>query len=164
MENMYDFLLSSVQTSENEFLRDLRTHKELVGFYIALMITDLNKRKKEHDDSKGQEPEKSGFEKIFHLLKGLVYGSPEYKQNLKDNKPTIEHHQKGNRHHPEYFENGIEGMTLVDLIEMLADWKASTYRQAGGDIGKSLEINRERFKINPQLERILMNTIEQYLR
>lgn len=57
--------------------------------------------------------------------------------------------------------DGINGMTLIDLIEMMCDWKAATLRHADGDIYKSLEINAERFKYSPQLKQILKNTIDE---
>lgn len=48
------------------------------------------------------------------------------------------------------------------MLEMLLDWKASTERMKnGGDIRRSLEINRDRFKLTPQLESILANTIRE---
>jgi hypothetical protein len=52
-------------------------------------------------------------------------------------------------------------MNLVDLIEMLADWKASSERQNDGNLRKSLDENAERFKMSPQLTRILENTIKE---
>lgn len=57
---------------------------------------------------------------------------------------------------------GPEAMSLFDILEMLLDWKAATERMKdGGDIVKSLELNRERFNLSPQLERILENTIRE---
>jgi hypothetical protein len=53
-------------------------------------------------------------------------------------------------------------MTLVDVIEMLADWKAATERHEDGDLAKSLEIQRERFGLSDQLVAILRNTAEQF--
>jgi hypothetical protein len=55
---------------------------------------------------------------------------------------------------------GIDGMDLVDILEMLCDWKAATLRHKSGDIMESLKINKERFKISDQLYKILVNTIE----
>ncbi len=54
----------------------------------------------------------------------------------------------------------VNGMTLVDLIEMLADWKAATERHADGSLAKSLTIQQERFGLSPQLVQILTNTAE----
>jgi hypothetical protein len=59
-------------------------------------------------------------------------------------------------------ESSVNGMSLFDVLEMLLDWKAATERmKGGGDIRRSLEINRERFKLTPQLESILANTIRE---
>ena len=44
--------------------------------------------------------------------------------------------------------SGVNDMTLVDLVEMLADWKAATERHDDGDLAKSLEIQRERFGLS----------------
>jgi Family of unknown function (DUF5662) len=53
-------------------------------------------------------------------------------------------------------------MTLVDLIEMLADWKAATERRDDGDLAKSLEIQQERFGLSDQVVAILRNTAERF--
>lgn len=55
-------------------------------------------------------------------------------------------------------DHGINGMNLIDLIEMICDWKAASERHADGDIFKSIEINSKRFNITPQLKQILLNT------
>jgi len=49
-------------------------------------------------------------------------------------------------------------MNLLDLIEMLCDWKAAGERHDNGSIQRSLDHNRERFKISPQLHEILLRT------
>ena len=49
-------------------------------------------------------------------------------------------------------------MTLIDIIEMFCDWKASTLRQNDGNLLKSIETNAERFNMDGQLKQILMNT------
>jgi hypothetical protein len=51
-------------------------------------------------------------------------------------------------------------MTLVDMLEMVADWKASSHRQDTGNILYSLVENKERFGISDQLYQIIQNTIE----
>lgn len=55
---------------------------------------------------------------------------------------------------------GVDGMDLMDLAEMLCDWKAATLRHDDGDIMMSIEINTERFGLSPQLVHILRNTVE----
>jgi hypothetical protein len=53
-------------------------------------------------------------------------------------------------------------MTLVDLIEMLADWKAATERHDDGDLARSLDIQRDRFGLSDQLADILRNTAHHF--
>jgi hypothetical protein len=119
---------------------------------------EIGLRVTHHDESKLQEPEKSMFDEFTPKLRDSTYGSDEYKGFLAQMGEALQHHYANNRHHPEHFENGVAGMTLVDLVEMLADWKAATERHADGDLGKSLEIQKERFGISDQLSSILHNT------
>jgi hypothetical protein len=51
-------------------------------------------------------------------------------------------------------------MNLIDLVEMLCDWKAASERHNDGNIRKSIEINASRFTISPQLVKILENTAD----
>lgn len=141
---------------------DTRTHIETVCSLIEGPMTDLSMRRFSHDKSKLESPEKEVFDKVTPKLKNLTYGSDEYKLSLADMGPALNHHYQNNRHHPEHFDNGINGMTLVDLIEMICDWKAATLRHTDGDIVRSLEVNKERFGISDQLETILMNTVKDY--
>ena len=70
----------------------------------------------------------------------------------------LDHHYKHNPHHPEHHEAGVNGMTLIDLVEMFCDWLAAVERHADGDIFKSIEINTKRFNLSQQLVDILINT------
>lgn len=138
-----------------ETLKHIReVQKNLLSFLI-----ELNGRVSHHDESKLEEPEASGFEKVTSNLKSLTYGSDEYKQQLKDMKPFLDHHYENNRHHPEHHADGIKGMDLVDIVEMLMDWWAATARHADGDIMKSIEINQKRFGYSDDLKQIFINTI-----
>jgi hypothetical protein len=87
------------------------------------------------------------------------YGSKEYFEQLKELAPALEEHYQINPHHPEHFPSrGIRGMNLIDLMEMMCDWLASTKRQKNGDIFKSIEINQKRFGYSDELKDILENT------
>jgi hypothetical protein len=112
-----------------------------------------------HDCSKLEDPELETFVRMTPKLKGSTYGSEQYKVFLAEMKPALDHHYAQNRHHPEHFPDGVDGMNLVDLVEMLCDWKAATARHADGDIERSLEVNMDRFGLSPQLVSILGNTI-----
>ena len=51
-------------------------------------------------------------------------------------------------------------MNLVDIIEMLCDWKSATqnHPENPGDLKKSIETAAKKYNISPQLTRILYNT------
>lgn len=141
---------------------DTYAHAARVAELTLPLITSLSLRVIQHDASKTRPPEVEAFDRVTPRLAELEYGSEEYRASLREIKPAIEHHYEANRHHPEYFGNGIAGMTLVDLIEMLADWKAAGERTKTGDMRKSLDIQRARFGISDQLFAILENTAREY--
>lgn len=141
---------------------DTLKHKQNVMEFIQRMCGDLDRRKILHDNSKLDDPEKKIFDEYTPKLANSIYGSEEYKSYLEGMKVALKHHYANNRHHPEHFENGIKEMNLVDLIEMLADWKAATLRHNDGDIMKSIEINQERFGYGDELKQIFINTVKDY--
>jgi len=137
-------------------------HSLRVGELMGAPIRELVDRSVKHDISKTQDPELAVFNEFTPKLKTSTYGSDEYKGFLTAMGDGLKHHYASNRHHPEHFPNGIDGMTLVDLLEMLADWKAATERHADGDLSASLDIQQGRFGISPQLVGILRNTAEHF--
>lgn len=146
---------------DSESVKETKKHIKRVKELLSSVCTKLRIRSDKHDASKLKEPEVSIFEEYTKKLKDTEYGSKEYKQYLKEMKPALDHHYQENSHHPEHFDKGIEGMSLLDLIEMLSDWRAATERNKDGDIKKSIEINTERFSIDKQLKQILLNTIKE---
>lgn len=148
----------------NFCLAETHKHVRTVQKYLNLFITDLIHRGEVHDNSKFEEPELSIFAENTHKLSLTEYGSPEYKQLLVEVKPAIDHHYANNRHHTEHFPNGIEGMTLVDLLELLADWKAATMRNKNGNIRTSIDFNSQKYKMTPQLKQIFENTVREYFK
>jgi len=135
-------------------------HIQNVRLKIYKVVEDLLRRSLLHDMSKLEAPEKEIYDKYTPLLNGMEYGSPVYRETISKMKVGVDHHYTNNRHHPEYFPDGINAMNLVDLIEMLCDWKAAGERHnlKPIDIFQSIEINAGRFKIDPQLKQILLNT------
>jgi hypothetical protein len=123
------------------------------------VIKDLQQRQMEHDQSKLVSPEVEIFDEYTPKLKNSTYGSEEYKSFLAGMKPALEHHYAKNNHHPEHYADGIKGMSLLDLIEMICDWKAATLRHNDGDIRKSIEINQKRFGYSDELKQIFLNTL-----
>jgi hypothetical protein len=149
-----------MNTKEKVTNYETMKHISKVQDGIHKIVTLLLERGRVHDRSKLEDPELEYFTKYTNQLKSLTYGSPEYYQCLEDMKPAIEHHYANNRHHPEHYKNGINGMNLVDLIELLCDWSASAKRQHNGNLRISLQKGAERFNIEPQLLEILENTLE----
>jgi hypothetical protein len=121
-------------------------------------IQELDHRAQIHDQSKFESPEAEIFANAPDLS-GVGYGTDEYKNMLDSIRPAIDHHQSKNRHHPEFWKNGVDDMSLIDLIELLSDWKAATKRNKNGNIQKSIEYNTTRFNLSPQLVNILKNTV-----
>lgn len=140
---------------------DTMEHIGKVRVQLWRFRSHLETRALAHDDSKLHPPEKETFDAVTPKLKALTYGSDEYKAALAEMGDALKHHYAHNSHHPEFHEDGINGMSLLDVIEMIADWKAASERHADGDILKSLEINRERFHISDQLYSILLNTVSE---
>lgn len=133
-------------------------HIEMVREFIRVFTDRLTQRGVDHDRPKLESPELEIFTKYTPMLADLQYGSDEYKECLENMQTALEHHYANCRHHPEHFANGISGMNLIDLIEMFCDWAAASLRQNNGNLLKSIEINAERFQIDPQLAQILLNT------
>ncbi len=157
-----DQLILSTETTETltvaECQVETQKHIEAVRKYIRFMIDKIDMRGVKHDASKLESPEVEVFAEYTPKLNSTTFGSEEYYQNLENMKSALDHHYASNRHHPEHFVNGINDMTLVDILEMFCDWKASTLRHNDGNLLKSIETNAERFHMDGQLRQILLNT------
>lgn len=104
-----------------------------------------------------ESPEKDIFRKYTPELEKTTFGSKEYKEHLKKVEVALKHHYANNSHHPEHYPNGIRGMDLLDIVEMICDWKASSVKHKG-DIYNSIKIGKERFNYSSDLEQIFNNT------
>lgn len=137
---------------------ETQKHIEKVRKYIRFITDKLTTRGVNHDAVKLDTPEVEVFAEYTDILKNLEYNSPEYKENLSKLSVALDHHYANCRHHPEHFQNGINDMNLVDIVEMLCDWKAASERQHNGNLLTSIEQNASRFKMTDQLKQILLNT------
>lgn len=154
--------MSETLTIENRVTNnETREHIAAVGHLMHTLVKEMLDRCDKHDLSKLDHPEVDGFTRMTPTLAQSEYGSEENVKNreamLAD---TLLNHYAKNRHHPQHFPDGVDGMNLVDLIEMFCDWKASSARHKNGNIRKSIDHNRDRFKMAPQLARIFYNTID----
>ena len=139
--------------------QDTLEHIEKVKEFCSKAIILFEKQYEKHDNTKLIEPEKEYFDIYTPKLKNCVFGSDEYKSYLKELKVALDHHYNTHRHHPEHFENGIKDMNLLDLLEMLCDWIASTKRMKDGDPIASVDKNQERFGYSDEIAQIFKNTI-----
>jgi len=140
--------------------KDTTKHIERVQELTDSFCDKLKKQVENHDKTKLNKEEKPYFDEATPKLKKLTYGSPEYKESLKSIKKALKHHYKMNSHHPEHYKNGVDDMTLFDIVEMFVDWKAATERHHDGNIFKSIKDNKKRFKMSDQLSKIFENTAE----
>lgn len=139
-----------------------RRHIDRVRLLLAKCANNLLKRGVQHDASKLERAEKVAFDAMGKRHLEVTYGSEEYMTSLVELKTALDHHYARNAHHPEHYTNGINGMSLFDLLEMLMDWKATGQGHVGGaDIERCLEIGRKRFGISDQLIQILANTAKE---
>ncbi len=143
--------------SEKSML-DTIHHFRLVQHYINTIVEHLLLRSELHDTSKLQEPELSGYAGLAEAVNGLKYGTEEHRAAFAPFKEVIAHHYAVNDHHPEYFGGDVSQMNLLQLAEMLCDWKAAS-RRSDPSVLPSLGESLKRFNIEPQLASIIQNTV-----
>ncbi len=134
-------------------------HIDKIREMLRLFANELLARGETHDRSKLAPAESRVFGEYTPKLKGTTYGSPEYQSFLVAMKPALAHHYANNRHHPEHHDRGINGMNLLDVLEMWIDWYCSSMRHADGSMAKSIDHNVTRFGMSPQLEDVFRNTL-----
>lgn len=152
--------MSDLTIEEQATNFDTMRHIEKVRNYLNRMIVEILNRASKHDQTKLEQPEVGVFTEYTAKLATTTYGGAEYDAFKKAMKPALDHHYCNNRHHPEYHKNGINDMNIIDLLEMLVDWKAASERHNDGNIRKSIEINGKRFDMSPQLIRIFENSVD----
>jgi len=141
--------------------KDTKKHIAKVKQYVYACADTLYERGELHDWDKIEDPvEKELFDEYTPKLANCTYGSDEYKSFLDGLKPALDRHYANNRHHPEHFKNGMRDMNLIDMIELICDWKASSERHDDGDIFKSIEMNQKRFGYSDDVKDLLRNTAE----
>lgn len=145
----HDVMSAGEDHPEYRYMRETMDHINQVNEAIWEVTNALNERRRVHDRSKLESPEREGFMAMTAdaRLKDLTYGSEEYRAVLCEHKPTIAHHYAHNDHHPEYWgERAWHDMPYTARLEALADWYAAGKRMAdGGDIIASIRHNADRF-------------------
>ncbi len=142
---------------ESKGLRLVIKHINSVQNHMTSAISILLERLSDHDQSKYDDDE-LGLVLGKPSLDKYQYMSVEERAALAAVKGAVARHYAKNSHHPEHYENGINGMSLLDLIEMACDWKAASESSSNGSFENSIRFGEERFGMSPQLVDIFMNT------
>ena len=146
-------------TNEFDFLCDTILHVSEVQENLERFAGELKQRGFAHDRTKFQELEFDAFVSTRDKFKKANYGSKEYQDCIDTIKPAVDHHYENNRHHTGFHKNGINDMTLVDIIEMICDWQAAARRSPDKDLKDTIEYAMKKYKIDPQLDAIIRNTL-----
>lgn len=141
-------------TEDTKTLITFIRHIELVKKSIFSFSRQLEERAHVHDLSKFKEDEFSGFMEINQIARQYPYGSQEYKDSIKNNQAVSLHYSR-NSHHPEFHPIGIDEMGLLDLIEMVCDWKAASETYGQTSFKESLEKSIDRFKPGIEQEYVI---------
>ena len=143
-----------------EVLTDTIMHVREVQDNLKDITNDIDKRGIVHDMSKFQEPEFSVFCETRPEFVNVNYGTPEYKAVCEKAKVAVDHHYENNRHHVAFHKDGIKDMNLLDVLEMLADWKAANKRSSDLSFEDSLPKCFENYKIDETLQNLIINTLK----
>lgn len=133
-------------------LRSFTAHRAYLAEAVGLLVAELERRAAVHDLSKLKDDEFAGFSRINAAARVNKFGSPEYAEGMRQERPTIDLHFSRNRHHPErptllgeaaetarglpddatyWSARDAAAMTFLDVIEMVCDWWAA--RKGYGD-------------------------------
>lgn len=145
---------------EMDVLCDTILHVQEVSCGLERIASEIRQRGFSHDLTKFQDPEFSAFVSTRERFKKVNYGTPEYEMLTKEIKPAIDHHYSCNRHHTAFHSDGINDMTLIDIIEMLADWHAAERRSPDKKLIDTWAYAKKKYGINEQLGKIILNTLE----
>ena len=141
-----------------DFDKRLEQHKEGVKNYLEIITMLLNTRALTHDNSKSSEEEYKYYKMANSVNRNDFKTYEEYLDYIT---PTLnkglKHHYENNRHHPEFFDNGIDDMTLIDIMEMIADW-CIAIKQNGKDLYEEIQYNFDKYNVSEQLRKIIINT------
>jgi len=141
-------------SDEIKALVEMNEHVMAVQSNLNKIADALRARATIHDQSKYLMDEFEQFIELKLIARTFPYGSDEYEDSMKGNK-AIKLHFARNSHHPEHYPNGMADMSLLDIIEMVADWRATNevrLRKQATEISweDSLEVQRKRFKLTPE--------------
>lgn len=149
----------STQVSTENYIRK---HRNNVASRINKIIKELFRRAEEHDKSKLQEPELSGWKEMDKEPR-YPYGTPEYFDKMRRYQWVFDAHYKANRHHPEHWQGFFIEMDLLDFLEMILDWVSYKEDITINEMYKIVSENCERFEFPPLMRELAINTLKRYI-
>lgn len=148
--------------SSTDFFTDVIMHIGEVQENLEEISSNIKRRGLAHDRSKLDSLEFDIFTSTRTKFKEASYGTPSYQECVDLAKPAVDHHHKNNSHHTDFWQDGINDMSLMDIIEMISDWKAANRRSADQkSFCNTLEFAFKKAKVDPQLQKIIMNTLQE---
>jgi len=145
--------------TEFKVLTHIIAHRAHVRARLEQVIARLRERATLHDLTKLQPTEFDVFCETHEEFTKARFGTPEYRAVEEKGRKAVQHHYRHNRHHVKHHRNGWKDMNLIDLLELLADWKAASRRNPNEwfEDGFVKAMNRAEF---PEPIRILLtNTV-----
>jgi len=146
-----------VNPTVDGFLSDLRDHRTKVVNHIGSIISELTDRSATHDIDK-EDSDLDRYAEYRNKVQQVEYGTPEYKKICDEYGDLHRKHYKTARHHPEHYSNGVSGMNLVDVTEMVCDWCAAAERN-NEDIVDDINKSLNRFNMSDDLKAVIKNTV-----
>lgn len=135
-------------TEETKTLITILRHQGFVRKYLRKLASALENRATIHDLSKFSQDEFGGFVDIQRIARTTKYNSEQYRESI-DTDPVKLHFSR-NPHHPEHYSNGIDDMSLLDIIEMVIDWQSAAETYGQSSFEESLPEQVKRFKLRPE--------------
>ena len=139
---------------------DTREHiQNIRRVFLEKFLPELLQRFAVHDQSKLEEPERSCYDEFIPKIRVAEYGSDEYEEiRSQMQRDGLDHHYQVNRHHPEHFPNGVNGMNLIDFVEYVLDCYAASMRSKT-PFEKTMKTNMDKYDIPEMLQNIVFNTV-----
>lgn len=136
----------------------LYEHRALVHDKMATVSRDINTRARHHDQSSLNGSEFRIYEEHFDELQKYPMFDPRRDAVLKEMRVATMYHHNANDHHPEHFDDGINGMNLIQMIEFVADIMSQS-EQNGIDVYEMLPLLKDQYDISSQLYQVILNTV-----
>ena len=141
----------------------MRIRRALVQDKLSTVARELISRGRTHDNSALGSPEIEVYHRFFSEYRKYKIGDPRKDEVFAQMAEAIGHHFQYNDHHPEHFENGINDMDLIQLMQFTADIM-SWSEQEQVDIFEILPMIRDKCGMVDQVYNLICNTITEIKR